>query len=252
MRVFLLVLGCSAPTASSPDLAQAQNDLAQTQNDLAQTQDDLAHAALHFSSNFAGSDGANWPAPWIQLGGAASATIQSGRGRIVPTTSSYSLGRMGVRFSVRDVEVTYNLMFEDAGTQGVGFYVRQNGGWLAHTNPTGSGYGIFVEDFRGPRMAMWRENNGVEMEIPNSAVTLTLASGVSYSVRFRVSGASPTRLQGRLWPTGQAEPSTWQIDLTDDNGPQGAGGIAVDSWSTATTGTLTAGTSIDDVEVNEL
>jgi hypothetical protein len=260
MRMVLLALvGCSASTMHSADLAGvdlagvdlAGVDLASA-NDLAASANDLAHTPFHLLSDFNLADGSMWPAPWTILGGVQSATIAGGRGRIVPMTSSYSLGRMGASAAVRDVEVTFNLEFESIGTQGIGFYVRQNGGWLGHTNPTGAGYAIFVEGFRGARMAMWHEIDGSETEIASSAATLTLASNVIYQVRFRVTGANPTRMQARLWPSGQSEPGTWQIDITDSAGPQGAGGFAIDSWSTATSGTLSVGTSVDDVEVTEM
>jgi len=187
------------------------------------------------------------------LGGVASATLEGNRGRIVPTASSYSLGRMGAALSQMDFEVRFDVDFEDLGTQGVGFYVRQNGGWLQGTATHGRGYAVFVEGFRGARFAMWTEIDGTETEIPGSAATLTLTSNTLYSVRFRVTQASAgsTRLLGKVWDASQAEPSSFQIDIMDSTAQLQnlSGGVAVDSWSTATSGPISVGTQVDNIEV---
>src|SRR5438309_6936098 len=97
-----------------------------------------------FQENFAAADGSAWPSAWHELGGVATATILGGRGRLTPLATSYSLARMGHTAAQRDVEVTFQLRFEDASSQGVGFYVRQNGGYLK-TATHGAGYAVFVE-----------------------------------------------------------------------------------------------------------
>lgn len=257
MRLFVLLFSCAASSNPSFDLSSSDlssSDLSSfdlSSFDLSSSAD-LA-TSFQLTTDFSGSDGAAWPAPWTVLGGVASATLLGGRGRLIPMTSGYSLARMGAAASVKDAEVTFSLLFEDLATQGIGFYVRQNGGWLANTTPHGQGYALFVEGFRGARMAMWHELDGVEQEIANSATTLTLSSGTLYSARFRVTQeASLTRLQARLWPAAQSEPAAWQIDITDGTAvlQNLSGGFAVDSWSTATSGSLSVGTQVDDIVIH--
>jgi len=122
----------------------------------------------------------------------------------------------------------------------------ENGPALEH-------YEAAVEGFRGARFAMWTEIDGTETEIPGSAATLTLTSNTLYSVRFRVTQASAgsTRLLGKVWDASQAEPSSFQIDIMDSTAQLQnlSGGVAVDSWSTATSGPISVGTQVDNIEV---
>lgn len=249
----LLVSACDRGTSSGSDvdLASAAPDLTSVAPDLASPAD--LQSVFSFSETFPGADGAPWPARWTVLGGVAAQSLQGGRGRLVPMTSLYSLARMGTTEGARDVDVTFQLQFESFATQGVGYYVRQNGGWLRNTATRGQGYAVFVEGFRGSsRMGVWREIDGQEQEIqPYTAFASQLVSNAPYQVRFRVTQATATatRLQARLWPVGQSEPATWQIDTTDASpGLQNiGGGMAVDSYSSQTTGMISAGTYVDNI-----
>jgi hypothetical protein len=213
-----------------------------------------ADGGFSFTETFAASDGAPWPAAWQPLGGVASATVVGGRGRLAPVASGYSLARMGVSAAQRDFEVTFQLRFEDVATQGIGFYLRQNGHYLQATAAHGSGYAIFVEGFRGSRMGVWREVDGVETEIANfTQFSAPLRSNQTYAARFRVTQASAaaTKLQARLWDAAQPEPSVWQLDVNDATaGLQGAlGGLAVDSYSSTGSGTIAVGTLVGNILV---
>jgi gluconolactonase len=210
-----------------------------------------------YSESFDGPDGGAWPAPWAILGGTDLADLQGGRARFRPTDSGYSLARLGFPMLETDVEATFTTEFEDLDTQGVGFYVRQNGGHLDQTVPTGQGYAVFVEGFRGFHgIGVWREVDGIEQAILIDT-GLALSNGVAYRVRFRVHqiNAATTRLLARIWPAADPEPATWNVNTTDSSVElQGlSGGIAADSWSEIVSpGPITAHTFIDDVEVLRL
>ncbi len=135
---------------------------------------------------FAGADGAPWPSPWSVAGSVDVGDLSVGRGRLRPTPSTYSLARMTAPTPTRDVEVAFALSFEQQSTQGVGFYVRQNGGYLQQTNPEGQGYAIFVEGFRGfPRLGLWKEQGGVETELAFLNLATPFVDGLVYRARFR-------------------------------------------------------------------
>jgi len=210
-------------------------------------------APMTFTEMFA-ADGAAWPAGWSQLGGVASATVATGRGVLAPTASAYSLARMGHAFGARDVEVTFTLTLQQATQSGVGFYVRQNGGYLRQTATFGGGYAVFVEGFRGPQIGLWRERDGVEEELAPPFVATTLANDAVYAVRFRCeqTGAMTT-LSGKIWPAAQAEPAAFSIVRTDATPAlqNVGGGIAVDSYWVNTSGSAPAIT-VDDIVVTEL
>lgn len=258
MRILTLVLcaaagvGCSQGNGSGSVL-----DLTSTSPDggrdggLSDLQS-VDAGSFSFSEPFAGADTAPWPTRWTVLGGVTAQSQQAGRGRLVPLTSGYSLARMGTTEGASDIEVTFQVQFENIATQGVGYYVRQNGGWLRGTAVHGQGYAVFVEGFRGSRLGVWKEVDGQEIEImPFTSFGTPLQSNLLYQVRLRVTQAASnlTRLQARLWLAAQAEPTTWQLDTTDATPSlqNVSGGMAVDSYSSQTTGTITAATLVDNI-----
>ncbi len=216
---------------------------------------------LLLEENFALPDGAPWPAPWGAAGTeVAVADVLQGRGRLRPSPSGYSLARMvapGGGGSTGAVEALFTLVFEDAATQGVGFYARQNGGYLQQTNPFGQGYAVFVEAFRGAGIGVWKEEGGAEESIEILFDdSLGLADTVPYRVRFRLEDPPPaalgvtSRLRARVWPAGSAEPAAWLVDAIDATAvlQNVNGGFAIDSWSELTAG-ITAHTLIDDLQI---
>lgn len=193
-----------------------------------------------FQESFDVADGQPWPAPWTDLGGVALADVQGGRGRLVPVVSGYSLARIGVPLDCTDAEATFSFEFTDATTQGVGFYVRQNGGYLQSTTPTGLGYAAFAENFRTPvGIGAWREIGGSEEQL-EAIEPFAIETGVVYRVRLRVTqdGSTRTLVQVKIWRDGEAEPEAWQVERTDDTPElqRLSGGIAVDAWSSLTAG----------------
>jgi hypothetical protein len=206
--------------------------------------------------DFAVADGATWPAGWNRLGGVAGAGVTKGRAWLTPTVSAYSLGRMGHALgagATADVEITFLLAMDDPTHQGVGFYVRQNGGYLTATSPHGGGYAVFVEAFRGPQIGLWRERDGTEESLVRVAVP-ALDARANYRVRFRCTqdGASP-QLAARIWAASAAEPTTWDVTTSDATAAlqNVTGGIAVDAWNTATPGNGSAPANIfvDNISV---
>jgi hypothetical protein len=193
-----------------------------------------------FQESFDVADGEPWPAPWSVLGGVALADVQGGRGRLVPVVSGYSLARIGVPLDCVDVEATFAFEFTDGATQGVGFYVRQNGGYLQATTPVGLGYAAFAENFRAPvGIGAWREIGGSEQQL-EAIEPFAITPGVVYRVRLRVTQDGDTRTQARvrIWRDGDAEPDAWQVERTDATPElqRLSGGIAVDAWSSLTSG----------------
>jgi len=193
-----------------------------------------------FEESFEVADGEPWPAPWEPVGGVAVGDVQGGRGRLVPIASGYSLARMFVPLDCVDAEATFSFEFTDGATQGVGFYVRQNGGHLDATTPPGQGYAAFAEAFRDPSgIGAWRQVDGHEQLI-EALAPFDVQPGVVHRVRMRVTqlDATTTRIQAKIWRDGTTEPAAWTVERDDQTEVlQGvAGGIAVDAWSTLTEG----------------
>ncbi len=188
-----------------------------------------------FTETFDLPDGSPWPAYWTPVGGIETADIQGGRGRLVPTPGKYALARLITPVDCADIEVTYSFEFTDPTTQGVGMYVRQNGGYLALTDPVGEGYVSFVQGFMSPPgIGMWREREGIE-ELIDGNEAATVLPGVLYRARMRVTqiDAESTNLQGKFWPDGSPEPEAFQVERIDSTPSiQGVGGnLAADAYN---------------------
>lgn len=202
---------------------------------------------LIYAESFSQPDGSPWPDYWSVFGNVGAADVTGGMGRWRPSMSfapwPYALARQGVRVLERDGEAEFTIRFSSIATQGMGFYLRSNAGYLAPGNPPnvgplGRGYAVFIEGFRGAaaqRVGLWRETNGVEQEITFVPPPFALQNGVRYRVRFRVTqiSAGATRLQAKLWLEGSAEPPAWQVSA-DDATPvlqNLYGGYGVDSYA---------------------
>ncbi len=208
-----------------------------------------------YSESFDLADGSPWPAPWVDVGGTMLADVQGGRARLLPIVSGFSLARMYAPIRCVNVEATFAFELTDDSTQGAGFYVRQNGGYLQETSPPGAGYSTFIEKFREPNgIGVWREVDGIEQML-EPIVPMTVRSGVPLRARLRVTQRSPssTLLQARFWEASAPEPDDWQVERTDDTpGLQGfAGGLVLDAWSNLTAGTPSE-MFFDDIVVTEV
>ena len=196
-------------------------------------------ATLPYQESFSYPDGSGWPAPWFA--GSAHVTqrdIQSGRARWAgdPTW----VARMILPgFAATDVEATLTVEFEDVAHQGIGFYVRQNGGTLREYVPFGQGYAMFLKGAWGwpEDLGLWREIAGIETQFAahHDPVVSPLQDHVRYRLRYRVTQQDPatTLLQAKVWPEAASEPLAWTIEATDTRAePQGTpGSFALDIYN---------------------
>ena len=62
------------------------------------------------------------------------------------------------------------------------------------------------------------------------------------------------RYRARLWLSGDIEPNYWDVSIIDNYAPlQGTTGVvAVDSFSSQSTGMITDGIKIDDIVIKNL
>jgi hypothetical protein len=110
----------------------------------------------------------------------------------------------------------------------------QNHGLTIVPAGAGAGYAIFLEGFRTRRVGLWREVNGVETELLPVMGGAPLPSGV-WLGRFRVEqiNAGTTRVRGRVWADGTAEPTTWAEVFDSTPSLQASGSVALDSYNSA-------------------
>ncbi len=196
-------------------------------------------AEFPYAESFTGTDAAPWPAPWFPGSSHVTAwDLQQGRARL-NGDPSFVARMLLPGFSEVDVEAEVTFEFEDFVHQGIGFYVRQNGGTLQEYLPHGQGYAMFL---KGPwawpeDLGLWREIGGVETQFAwgYDPIAGGLQNGVRYRLRFRVTQSTPgsTLLQAKVWPEAATEPAAWTIEATDFQAQlQGtAGSFAIDIYN---------------------
>lgn len=225
--------------------------------------------ALYCESFDGLANGSAWPSPWqIPSPDAGApmlnADVQNGKGRLRGVTGQ--VARIVLRTpSLQDFDAYFTISYENfsgggAGDgQGIGFYGRQNGGRLTHTNPDGQGYAVYIEGAFNRRMGFWYENNGVETEILVAGAFVNdplgpggIASNVSYRVRYQAEQTSGTQttLRSKMWLASGSEPGSWLINHDSTNGilQNVSDGFAIDIYNYSGTNSIT----IDDIEIHNL
>lgn len=213
-------------------------------------------ADLPYETSFDGTDGTPWPAPWFTSSAFVTVfDLQGNRGRL--NGDAQRVARMLLPgYSALNVEAQVTFEFEDYTAQGIGFYVRQNGGTLHEYLPHGQGYAMFL---KGPwvwpeDLGLWREIDGVETQFATgyNPIASGLQNGVRYRLRYRVSQASPTStlLQAKVWPESESEPAGWTVESTDTEPLlQGTpGSFAIDIYNNIGTSHV----FIDDLQIVSL
>ncbi len=209
-----------------------------------------------YVEGFSLADGSPLPAPLAVVGGLQVADVQGGRARLRPTPSPIAPGRAVAPIPTGDVDARFTFALESVARQGVGFYVRQNGGYLGETVPPGEGYALFLEGFTGDSLiGIWRERLGIEEPLIRTPAPFDFVDGASYRARLRVNQTSPTEtlIQARVWPVGDAEPALWHVTWVDALASlqNVSGGIALDAFTLAG-GPGTPSGFLDDIVVDEL
>jgi hypothetical protein len=79
---------------------------------------------------------------------------------------------------------------------------------------------------------------------------LTRTPTTTLLLRTEVTGANPTTIRIRTWPSTQAEPTTWNVTTTDATvGLQAAGGVGLRAYLASGTTNAPVLLTVDDYRV---
>jgi PKD repeat protein len=146
-------------------------------------------------------------------GGTAKITTPAGSGR-----SAYLTGASS---SDTDIRATLSFTRPAGGSAYVGVFARRIG--------TSDYLTRAVVNSAGTVQAQVLTNGVVSQTATVSG--LTFASTDSLQIRAQATGTSPTTLRVKIWRTGAAEPTAWNITRTDSTaGLQAAGSIGLYSY----------------------
>ncbi len=168
--------------------------------------------AVLATETWTGATGAAWPAAWTVQGGATGtsvATIQANRGRLTGTASYVANAWMG-RATAAAGDFDELVTFTSATAAPV--HVGMSGGSSGGNAPSNGYYARLV--LNGTNVGdciLQRTSSGSDSQIGYAWADVA-KSATGWTVRLKRTGAT---LQVRVWSAGAAEPSTWQLTVTD-------------------------------------
>lgn len=165
---------------------------------------------------------------WTAVGSSLSVGGNAGIMTLATPASGPSGYLLSVSTTQSDSVATFSL---DKAQTGKGTYlslvgrkVNGVGDYRAkvHVLPDGS-VGLAVSRYDG--------NNEVATAPEKVVSGLTYSPGQSLTVRFDAVGTSPTLLEAKVWPTGETEPSDWQMSAADTVAAlQTAGSVGINTY----------------------
>lgn len=157
---------------------------------------------------------------WTTTGSSSSYSVSGGAGLLRVTAGGRVNGYLaGVSSESTDLTVTTS---QQQATTGSGSYISVIG------RRVGS------DDYRARTKIL--SSGKVQLQLMRGGTTLQASNiaGLSYStndqlqVRLQVFGTAPTTIRAKVWATGTAEPTTWQLSRTDSTSAlQQAGSIGL-------------------------
>jgi len=215
-----------------------------------------AGSGVDYYEDFAAANGSSWPVEWSPVVvSSVNADIQNNSGRLQTNMAGKVARVVSTTLNMTNFEAKITIRFGDYANQGIGFYGRQNGGYLTSTMPNGQGYVVYVEGNVRRDIGIWQEINGVESWItgdPDPLGVGNILNDTNYCVRYRVEqlNGTQTQIRARIWLQGDTEPGTWNVDLisTTTELQNQAGGFAVDLYNYSGTGSI----YFDDIEITDL
>nr|WP_241429108.1 PKD domain-containing protein [Agrococcus sp. ARC_14] len=176
---------------------------------------------------------------WAVTGGSAAFSVSGGRGIVALAPSHTREARLsGV--SARDVVVDVRVSADVAsagGTASATVSARLVGS---------SSYALSVRFQPGGVLQTYLLRNGAAL----AGTTGTWSPGQVFTARLSLTGASPTQLAAKVWPSAGAEPVAWQMTATDSTaGLQTAGIVTLKSALSSSSSVPTTRLSYDDLRV---
>lgn len=131
-----------------------------------------------------------------------------------------------------NTEERFSVAFNQPSTGG-GYYFSAIGRQIDNNND----YRAKIRVASNGAVAIWltKTIGGVETVLSSTTVPgLSVTTADSLSVRFQVTGSSPTTLKAKVWRTATTEPTAWSLSTTDATASlQTAGYVGVNSYLSA-------------------
>ncbi|WP_255513602.1 PKD domain-containing protein [Homoserinibacter sp. GY 40078] len=151
--------------------------------------------------------------------------------------------------SATDVDMTVTVAADKPTTAG-----HIVAGAVARRVSSADYYQARVRLLTGGAVALQITRGNTSTVLANATVTgMSYTPGDKLTIRFEVSGTSPTTLRAKVWAAGETEPSAWLLTTTDSTSAlQTAGTVGVESYVSASATNAPVVVSYDDFVVVEL
>lgn len=208
---------------------------------------DPPEGALHVDT-FESPNIPSWPFPWY-ASDAQVTTQEIFSNQALLGGPTDTVARMTLPgYEEASVSASFTTTFENFTNQGVGFYARHTG---SAPGTDGAGYGVYVEG-NTQTIGIWLEDGGIETPLLQTPIgDRNYEGGTPYRIRFEVftEADGQNHARARIWPVGEAEPDTWDVDMLDSTLPaDGTGTFVLDMFNYAGTGTV----QFDDLFIETL
>jgi hypothetical protein len=162
---------------------------------------------------------------WLaeKLGSNSRIEVSDDEGRLFFGTSNPAWARATLLgHDTTDTDLTLQFRFEHEGTEGqLRFFLRASGAFGANGYPD-TGYAATLTNSSGA-LALEGVSGGIPTTLAGGSWTGVPDLSI-YNLRFQVVG---TTVRARVWPSSSAEPSTWNVEVTDATNA-GAGDFRVE------------------------
>ncbi len=173
---------------------------------------------------------------WSVSGTASTYTVGSGNGNMIDAAGSTKTATLNSVSSNRtDTNVTFTTdiaptgggLFVSALARQVGSVAYEGRAWISASGAV--------------QAQLLQGGNTLQAAVVTG---LTYTPGMQLNLRVQAFGTSPTTLQAKVWPATQAEPSAWQVSITDSTAAlQSFGSVGLRAYlsGAATVSPLTVG-----------
>lgn len=172
------------------------------------------------TSGWSAADTGGW---WTVVGSPWSWSVSSGAGAVAVGAGGQELAYLS-QLTVQDVDVTETLALPRCTGSGANCDAYVVGRYSAAYAPTYYRIGV-VQGTGRPDIFLRAERSDGASIGGDLDTHLSAVDGAAVQVHVELVGVNPTALRARVWPTGTAEPSTWLLDTTDNNGAEQTAGM---------------------------
>jgi PKD repeat protein len=183
-----------------------------------------AAASDTFNRTVAGGWGsADVGGAWTVGGGAANFSVAPGFGKIQIAAGSGPGAYLNAT-PLGNTDSLINVSLGSAPTGG-GYYV-----YLLARHSGTSQYGLKIKIVASGAVTAYlvKTVSGTETVVGTAVISgLSYTAGTTLTLRLDVSGTTSVSLQGKVWVSGQTQPTAWQVTATDASTPLGSGAAGV-------------------------